>query len=140
MKTFTIAGKPFEFDDSKRYRDFYRASGERVLIDVPFGQLLEALADGVRPMMFAGELMLLDRWTREAPRKRFYRGLKVAGVMVVSAEYWFEDRPDAEAEEIFGDLENTGTLARRILEAFLPEIAARCKEAHHPAEAIYPDP
>lgn len=110
----------------------------RNLVEVPFAQVLEALAHGIGIGVFENDLVLLDRWVGEAPRKRFYRELKLDGVTVVSGEYWFEDRADG--AEIIDSLENSGQLARRILEAFLPAIAFACQQKPHPAAVLYPDP
>jgi hypothetical protein len=116
-RTFRIGNKLFEFHELKLYLDFDLTGGERNLWVVPFGAMLRQLEEGTQKIeTVAAELAMLGRWVSEAPRKRFYRGLKIAGMQVLSAEYWFEDRADG--EEIIDGLENSGHLARRILEGF----------------------
>lgn len=139
VKTYTIGGKAFEFDETKKYLDFYLTSGVRNLVDVPFAAVLEALESSASMIgRFTDELMMLDRWVHEANRKRFYRKMVLEGFTVVSGEYWFEDRDDGLA--IIDALENSGRLARRILEAFDPSMAFACKQSPHPATVTYIDP
>src|SRR5215831_7891910 len=70
MTTYTITGKPFEFDETQKYLDFFLEDGQRHLVTVIFGPMLEALQDG-RTLTFADvemEMIMLDRWRHEAPR------------------------------------------------------------------------
>jgi hypothetical protein len=142
VRTFTINGKPFEFDETKRYLDFYLVRGERNLVDMnaAWPTTLEALACSPGSIhLFIAELVMLDRWIREAPRKRAYRKVVLAGFTVVSGEYWFEDRDDGEA--IIDALENSGKLARRILEELAPDVARACQtQKLHPASSMYVGP
>ena len=145
MKTFTINGVPFEFDDSKQYFDFYIDKGQPLVVGVDFGGLLSFLQQGKGTLdEIKEELVLMDRWIVEAPRKRFYRGLILQGAGVLSGEYFFDHLPDEKAEELFTNLENTGLFARRMLETFFPQLAERCKAANvndpHPATRHYIDP
>lgn len=141
MKVFEIQGVPFEFDEEKKYYDFFLEEGEQRLVQVDFEKILEALSSGLLTLeQTKEEFILVDRWRREATRKRLYRHMVKQGYTVLSDEYWFENFPDDEAEEIFVNLENSGHLAYRVLEAFFPEDAAKCNYIKHPAAKYYSDP
>lgn len=148
---YTINGIPFALDETKKYYDFFISFGKPVLAEVTFTALFQAMASGeVDIQTYRDDMVLLDRWIREAPRKRMWRKRKLAGEMEIvhdgivisvdSGEYWFDTFPDADAEEIFVALENSGHVARRFLETFLPDVAERCKQRRHPAEATYIGP
>lgn len=134
MLTFRIKGQDFPLDDSVTYRDFYLMGGKPNLVEVRWADALADMQSGRLPLSegLAREVALLDRWVAEAPRKRFYRDLVRGGSAVLSGEEFF---PQDGGEEVIAALERTGHVARRFLEAFFPETAARCKgpAEHHPA-------
>lgn len=106
-----------EFDDSKNYLDFFIHVGHPTLATINFGDMLRALSLGEIPIdeEFKNYLIYLERWTREAPRKRFYRELKLRGVTVLCDECWFEEE---DGTQIINDLENTGLFAKYLLNIF----------------------
>jgi len=139
MTTYTLDGKPFEFDETQTYLDFFLEGDRRYLVPVPFAETLAVLQNGTVTFdLVEMEMVLLDRWLREAPRKRFYRGLKLSGAHVLSDEYWFEDRDDGDA--IIDALERSGQVARRLLEHCSPATAFACAQNPHPASVNYIDP
>jgi hypothetical protein len=139
MKSYTINGVPFEYDETLPYADFYVDAEGGHLIGIDFDKFILGLQSGQWPLEeFKEVLVLLDRWERDVPRKRFYRGMVKAGSHVLSGEYWFENVPDDEAEKIFTALENSGKVARRLLEVIEPNLAQKCKEdRYHPATKHY---
>jgi hypothetical protein len=141
MKVHVIKDVPFEFDETIEYYDFFIEANQPRLVSVDFDVMLGDFALGQRNVVdFREMFILLDRWLRDVPRKKFYRNMVKNGAVVCSNEYWFDDLPDEQAEEIFTRLENSGKLARRFLEVFLPEVAEQCQKDHHPAEKYYIDP
>lgn len=142
MKTYIIDGRPFEFDETKQYLDFYVQGWKRVVTEVLFEQVFDSLQNGQRSLAdLQEEFILWDRWNREVVRKRFYRKWLKEGAAVLSGEYWFEDMPDEMAEDYFQKLLNTGELARRFVEVYYPQLAEACKnQQHHPASRHYIDP
>jgi len=110
MKTYQIADKPFEFDDSKKYFDFYLTDRKPNLVEVNWDALLSRLQDGSIQWDEATTQFVKDltRWVNEAPRKRFYRKMRLDGMTVVSTEYFFEEEG---GEEIIDNFENTGKVA-----------------------------
>ncbi len=110
MKTFNISGKTVEFDESKRCLDFYLQDGEQKLVEIDFEAMLEALASGQETVDegLREYMLYLSRWTKDAPRKRFYHDMKARGFNVISGEQFF----DADGgEDIIDRLENTGKFA-----------------------------
>lgn len=110
MKYFKINNKKVEFDETKTYLDFFLVHGKKGIYEVKFDGMLSELESGKISLdeNLKKELYLLRRWTKEAPRKRFYRELKLKGMNVVSGEEFFVfDK----GEEIINNLENTGKFA-----------------------------
>ncbi len=140
MRTYSIKGVSFEYDESLQYLDFFVNPGPN-LVEIRWDTLLEAFRDGkIQAEQLEYEMVMLDRWHRDVPRKRFYRKMVKEGFGVLSGEYWFENMPDEKAEEIFTGLTNSAVVARKFLETFLPAVAEKCKQEHHPAEKYYIDP
>lgn len=109
MKTFFLNGRPFQFDESQEYYDFYLIKGKRQLVAVDFNGLLTLLE--TRQLEWNAiydEIRLLSRWEIEAPRKRGWRERIRSGMLVLSAECFFEE--DA-GDKIIDKLENTGKVA-----------------------------
>jgi hypothetical protein len=142
VKSFTINGVVFEYDDTLPYLDFWVDAEGGHLVDMQWDVLFTMLVEGKTTLEELDEpMILMDRWIRDVPRKRFYRGLVKSGAHVMSGEFWFENEPDEEAEKIFQGLENTGNLARKFLEAFRPELAQKCRDdRYHPATKHYISP
>lgn len=142
MKSFTINGVVFEYDDTLEYMDFWVDNEGGHLVDMRWDVMLSMLAEGKVKLEELDEpLILMDRWIRDVPRKRFYRGLIKQGAHVMSDEFWFNEETDEDAEKIFQGLENTGNLARKFLEMFRPELAQKCRDdRYHPATKHYIDP
>ena len=138
MKTYTINGTPFSYDDTLHYYDFFLQNNQRFLVEIRWDQVLQELQSGQTQIeRLSEELILLDRWSRDAPRKRHYRKWLKEGVIVLSGEYWFDDYSDEEAERIFVGFENSAKVARRLIETFLPALTEQCNQTPHPAQRYY---
>lgn len=115
-----VHGEPVvvSLDPSKTYLDFYLEDGQPKLVQIDFGKFLKSIEDGTvntSEVTFVNYMRYLERWTHDAPRKRFYRKARKEGLMVVlSGEYFFEEDG---GEEIIDNLENTGKLAEQIIAA-----------------------
>ena len=110
MKTYQLLDRPFEYDDSLEYFDFYLTDRKPNLVAVNWDVLLSRLADGTilwddATVQFVREL---SRWVHEAPRKRFYRNMILEGMQVICTEYFFEQEG---GDKVIDNLENTGKLA-----------------------------
>ncbi|HII71229.1 TPA: hypothetical protein HA265_00560 [Candidatus Woesearchaeota archaeon] len=117
MKKFSIDGKTVEIDDQKTYLDFYIRDGEPALVSIDLVGMLMGMEEGNVPVDdgLREYMEYLERWATDAPRKRFYRGLRAEGVTVLSGEYFFDGEG---GEKIIDNLENTG----RFAEYFLQEL------------------
>lgn len=131
LKEYTISGKTIILDTNEAYSDFYLEDGNPQIDVFNFEKLLEALQsremevnESLREL-----LLLLNRWTTDAPRKRFYRNLKRKGMHVLSDEYFFE----ADGGELIIDtLENTGIFVNYLLRELYGEKAfTRCSFCPH---------
>ena len=111
MKIYQIADKPFEFDDSLEYCDFYLVEDRKPnLVGVNWDAFLFGLVEGSfqwddASIQFVKEL---SRWVHEAPRKRFYRNMILEGMQVICTEYFFEQEG---GDKVIDGLENTGKVA-----------------------------
>jgi hypothetical protein len=131
MKTFTIGGKTFEFDDSKTYRDYTVERTPAGLVGrletVALGRMFADLESGRLPFgpPFLLHLHLLSRWKTDAPRKRTYRNVILGQrrgdpeftklPRVLSDEQFFLDEG---GDKIIDDLESTGQVATQFLSLF----------------------
>ena len=141
MRTFTINNTDFEYDESKLYLDFFVNQGGPNMVTIDWGMLLQKIEDGkIQLPDLEYDLTMWDRWIYDVPRKRQYRQMVKEGFHVLSGEYWFENVPDEEVEKCFQGLTNTGELARRFIETFLPDLAEKCKSDRHPAYNHYIEP
>ncbi len=122
MITYTLNGKPFEFDETLPYYDFELHSGKPCVMCINPAVYLRGLAEGnvkagnlSSNVTFSEAFKIWSRWVHEAPRKRFYRDMIRDGRKVLSAEYFF---PDDAGANIIDGLENWGKLCVRVLEQF----------------------
>lgn len=108
MKIYQLSGKPFEFDESLEYFDFYLENQKPQLMSLNWDAFLSKCEE-VPPSVDVLKLIQdLSRWINEAPRKRFYREMKLSGTVVLSSEYFFEEDG---GNKIIDGLENTGKVA-----------------------------
>lgn len=113
----TIDDRPFEFDESLLYLDFYIDIREQPrMIAISMKEMLEHASegDGHKEQSLHDYLIYLSRWVRDAPRKRNYRLMKKSGVAISSKEYFFEK--DEDGDKWIDALENTGKIAVKMLE------------------------
>lgn len=117
MKTFRVAMNDVQFDDSKKYFDFYKVEGEPVLVEIDLVGMLEKIVAREIPVdtELKSHMQYLSRWTTEAPRKRASRMMRRVGMIVVTTDVLFEEDG---GEAIIDNLENTGNFA----EYFLKEV------------------
>lgn len=111
MKTYTINQQTFEFDETRKYADFFICRGERRLVEIDWHELLRRLESGDQAWEgVSRDVLLLSRWVHEAPRKRFYHLLgSDPRVVVASSEEFFIGHPQGMA--ILDALEHTGQVA-----------------------------
>jgi hypothetical protein len=112
MKTYILNERPFSFDETRAYRDFYVQGTEQCLCEVCWEELLRRLESGDASWdaAVARSVLMLSRWVHEAPRKRFYRKLALeGGVAVVSGEQFFIQTE--EGDQIIDGLEASGQVA-----------------------------
>jgi len=142
VKSYAINGQVFEYDETQPHADFYVDAEGGHLIGIDFDKVVQGFLSGTFKAEELTEiLVLLDRWERDVPRKRFYRNMVKQGGHVLSGEYWFENVPDDEVEKIFTALENSGKVARKLLEIIDPALAQKCKvDRWHPAAKHYIEP
>lgn len=119
MQEYKIAGKSVQFDESKTYMDFFIQDGRQRLVETNFGKMLELLQSGKMSVdnKFKDYLVLISRWTKEAPRKRLYRKMRSEGFNVVSSEQFFDGEG---GDKVIDGLENTGKLADYLLKQLFP--------------------
>ncbi len=110
MKQFQINEKTIEFDETNEYLDFFLEGGKQKLAKIDFGKMLESVQSGQIPIddKLKEYMQYLQRWTKEAPRKRFYRKMRAEGFTVLSTEQFFDGES---GEETIDKLENTGKFA-----------------------------
>ena len=108
--------REIEFDETLKYADFYLDDGKPGFDIYDMPTLLTKLGAPPLDQDWPEFFQYLARWVRDAPRKRFYREMKLKGYTVLSGEFFFEDQEDG--EERIDWLENSGKLAVRVLEAF----------------------
>jgi hypothetical protein len=115
MKTFKINEKEIELAD-KTYLDFYLDAEKGVLAKIDFSLFLESVQAGEIPIdeNLKKYLEYLERWTTDAPRKRFNRKCRLDGMTVLTTDELFDKQPDG--EQVIDDLENTGIFAKYLLE------------------------
>lgn len=108
--------KSIEFDETLTYADFHVVEGLKPVFQTydmtALFSSVESEATPFEPDFFR----YMARWVIEAPRKRFFRKMKLEGAQVMSNEFFFEDCDNG--EEMLDWLENAGKLAARVLEAF----------------------
>ena len=141
MRTYTVNGVSFEYDETKLYLDFFVNETGYHLVQVDWNILLSQLQEGkYTAEQLEYDMTMMDRWIHDVPRKRHYRKMVKEGFNVLSGEFWFENVPDDEAEKYFDGLLNSGLLARHFIETFLPALAEKVKSDRHPAYNHYIDP
>lgn len=103
-----------EFDETKKYYDFYLVQGQPKLVEIGFEGFLEKLVNGQIAVdnSLKKHMTSLSRWTVEAPRKRNLRKMRMDGIMVLTSDVLFEEEG---GEEVIQNLENTGTFAKYFL-------------------------
>lgn len=115
MKKFKINETEIEFDETKRYLDYYLDSDQGVLSQIDFNAFLESLQSGKVPAdeHLKTYLEYLQRWVLDAPRKRFNRQCRLDGMTVLTTDELFTEDT---GEQTINDLENTGILASYLLQ------------------------
>lgn len=105
-----------QFDETKKYFDFYLLKGQPQLVEIELEGTLEKLTKGELAVDsdFKDYLMYLSRWTVEAPRKKGLRKMRLEGIQVLTSEVLFDE--EETGEEIINNLENTGKFAEYFLE------------------------
>lgn len=117
MKVFRVAMNDVQFDETKKYFDFYKVQSKPVLVELNLEEMLEEIVDNkiLVDTSLKTHMRYLSRWTVEAPRKRNLRAMRASGMVVMTSDVLFEGEG---GEEIIGNLENTGKFA----EYFLKEV------------------
>lgn len=117
--TLTVRGHPIDVPDGRRFVDFYLRGRDAFVDQLDVVGLLRKVDAGEIPLeAFEALTKYLARWTVDAPRKREYRRMRKAGMIVVSTEHFFEDATDDAAERLLADLEATGRLFQAVRDAF----------------------
>lgn len=117
-KKYIVKGKEIEIDTCKNYYDFYILNEEKQLLTLDFEKVVNTIniRDKISVDCIIKELELLTRWITDAPRKRYYRNLRKDGGNVLSTEEFFSSVSDEKAEEMFTGFENSGKMAKLLLE------------------------
>jgi hypothetical protein len=119
MKTFKIKNKEISVDESKLHLDFYTQDGTGNLVKYDMVKVLDKLQNKEIDKDDIEFFVYLERWNVDAPRKRFYRDMRRSGIGVLSGEYFFDKEENS--DEILDGLQNTGTIAKEVLEVIAPE-------------------
>lgn len=117
MKTFKINNTVIEFDETLQYMEFFLQNTVPTLFNFNWKAVLKDLETdeiGWNTETIQG-FKFLSRWIHEAPRKRNYRKLALAGTKILSPEEFFLEEDGA---EIIDALERTGKLAAEVLKAY----------------------
>ena len=114
MKEYLINNKKVSFDETKTYLDFHISRKGQNLVELDLEQMLSHISKGSIKVddNLKSYFSYLERWTRDAPRKKFYRNLRKEGFCILSTEQFFDLD---EGEEIINSLENTGVFAQYFL-------------------------
>ncbi len=121
MLTFKIGEKIVELDETQEYLDFYREEEGPKLVSLDIVKLLTSLeSKEISLSDVKDELNHLKRRVIEAPRKKWKRDMRKEWFTVITTDELFE--ADG-GEEIIQKLENTGKIAKQLLETLFDEKA-----------------
>lgn len=110
MAIYKIDNKNIELDSTKTYLDFYICNNEQKLVSLDLESLLKSIESGkiLVDNKLQNYMTYLQRWTTDAPRKKYYRQMRKEGFTILSCEQFFEEEG---GDKIIDNLENTGKFA-----------------------------